>query len=342
MLTFEQMSRLYPYTSGARQIPSDIIVDTAGEWYKQSLYKQLINNEVDNDIRLRPSLLGKAAIDVLARKFYPNLYDDGVTHQRFWQLLHDGDVFECDFLVWLKIKGIPVLDTQVAVDWHGVKGHADMVVEIDGRRVLLELKTSNEGYYSSIMKMQKESDRVFHYDDEAAKCNWLAVRFTDFRGHLTQASVYASALDCDEAVVVVKDKNTSDVILYNIPHTVRKERLVRAANIVTAWDYCDTWEDVYMNVGIPEPKKELREKNHTGRYLVSPKLYGSPIIPLVYEWSLDKDRVIISGYRIPSTITDTLPDKLLKQYDSIDIYEYDATDIPTLLEEWNEYQRLRS
>jgi hypothetical protein len=317
-------------------------LDEACEWYRRSLYKQLINRESDNDIRLRPSLLGKSAIDVVAHKFYPELYMDRITDDRFWQLLHDGDTFECDYRVHMELLGINIIQSQAECDWWGVKGSADFVVDIDGKRVLLELKTSNEGFFKSIMKMQRDDDRVFKYGDKYAKSHkYLLTKYTDYRGHLTQASVYADALSCDEAVIILKNKETSEVVLYNLTRKEREDALSRASSLVSAWDSCNNWLDVYHYVGIPEPRKEIKDGTHTGRYLVNPSLYGCPIIPLVYEWGLDKDKVTIQGYRIPEEVVDDLSVKLIKHYEEIGIYTYGTEQIPELLSEWSFYQSVR-
>ena len=343
MLTAEQLSRLYPHQIAERDVDFNIdyAIEVAAEWYKRSLYKQLVRREKDNDIRLRPSMLGKPAVDIVARKFFPELYRDNITEDRFWQLLHDGDTFECDYLVHLGLLGIEVVASQVPCDWHGVKGNADIIVRIDGKTVLLELKTGNDGYYKSILKMQSIDGRVFRYGKEWMNAHYLLSEYSNFRGHLTQGAVYAEALDCDEVVIVLKDKDTSEVLLYNMTKKEREEELAHAARKVEVWDYCDTFAEMFLYAGIPTPRKEIAAKNHTGRYLIHPSLYGCPIIPLIYEWTLDKDKVLVSGYRIHEDAEDALPDGLREQYEEIGLYTYGTEQISELLADWQRYQQFR-
>ena len=343
MLAAEQISRLYPHQRNDNPVDSKLFaaIDDACEWYRRSLYKQLVIREKDNDIRLRPSMLGKPAIDIVSRKFFPELYRDNITEDRFWQLLHDGDTFECDYRVHLELLGIPVLDTQVQCDWHGVIGSADIVVELDGKRVLLELKTGNDGYYKSILKMQSADGRVFRYGQEWIKHHYLLSEYSNYRGHLTQGAIYGDALECDEVVIVLKDKDTSEVLLYNMTRKEKEEHLARAARVVEAWDYCDSFPETFLYTGIPAPRKEIQNRVHTGRYLVNPSLYGSPIIPLIYEWSLDGDKVIIDGYRVHEEAETLLPNILKDQYNTIELYTYGTEQIPELLSDWQRYQSFR-
>lgn len=335
MLTAQQMSFLYPYDKPVMFAVSDDI-NTACSWYKQSLLKQIIKHEVDNDIRLRPSLLGKAAIDVVARKVFPDWYRDEITNPRFWQLFHDGDTFEADYYVWLTSRGVEVEQYQVPCTWNDISGHADMVVLIDGKRVLLELKTANAGYFTSVQKMQSDDRRAFRYGEGARDTTYLASQFTDFRGHLTQAAVYGTGLGVDEIVVVLKAKDTSELILYNLTESERLNCIKRASQIVRAWHNVEEWKDVFVYTGIPAPNKEISRGSHTGRYLVNPKLYSSPILPLVYEWTQDKNgKIAISGYRIPTSAVELMNRAQLEKYHTeIGVYTYDEDNIEELIDEW--------
>lgn len=331
MLTGKELDILYPYDKPCvvddKQTREHSYV--ASDIYRQSLYKQLVNQEIQPDDHLRASLVGKAAIDVVGRKFFSDYYT-GVSHPRFYQLFHDGDVWEADYYFWLATRGVDILSTQGEVNFLGVPGHYDFIVRMGDKRVLLELKTANKGYFTSLLKQQDVGGIVDMYGFYRP---YFASDMTDFRGHITQISLYREALEVDEAVMVIKCKDTSEMLLYPVPQDTKV--LDRVQGLVRAWEQSEQWLDVYKYVGIPEPRKELRQRSHTGRYLVPPKLYGSPIIPLIYEWIAEGTKVIIVGYRLPEGVE--LPQQLFDKYNELDIYTYSPDDCVTLLDEWQEF-----
>lgn len=334
MLTGKELDILYPYDKPVKVDPdrvSQIVLD-ASTMYAASLMKQIIKMVDEPDDHLRASLVGKAAIDVLGRKFFSTYYG-GISSPRFRQLFHDGDVWESDYYTWLATRGVEFLSTQGETEYWGVPGHYDYIVRVGDKKVLLELKTANKGYFSSLLKQQSTEDVALKYGYYRP---YFASSMTDFRGHITQIALYRESLGVDEAVIVVKSKDSADILLYPVPDTTNE--LQRVQQIVRAWETCEEWSDVYSHVGIPEPRKELRSRSHTGRYLVPPKLYGSPIIPLIYEWIREGDRTIIVGYRIPESAR--VPQTLFESYSQLDIYTYPDSDIPELLNEWRDYDRL--
>lgn len=341
MLTAQQMMRLYPYDKKQVELEDYELADVVGfaaEMYRESLLKQIIGMESDNDIRLRPSLLGKAAIDIVARKLYPQWYTGGLDNPRFWQLFHDGDTFEADYIVWLTSRGVRIESTQVPCNWNGITGHADLVVQLGSSRVLLELKTANTGYFTSIQKMQSDDRRAFRYGEEYREVPYLASQFSDFRGHLTQGSIYAAGIGVDEVVVVLKHKDTSEIILYNLTQTERLKCIERAERIVRAWDSVEELSDLFVWTGIPEPRPEVAKGKPTGRYLLNAKMYGSPIIPLIYEWEQDnKGKLIINGYRVPSSAVPRMNQNVLQKYHkSVGVFTYDENVVEELIDEWKQ------
>lgn len=331
MLSGNELEILYPYDKPVALRAPELadIAGNAASMYTDSLWKQLTTMEVQPDDHLRASLVGKAAVDVLGRKFFSEYYGN-ITHPRFWQLFHDGDVWEADYYFWLASRGVEFVSTQGETEYWGVPGHYDFVVNLNGKRVLLELKTANKGYFTSLLKQQVIEDVRETYGFYRP---YFANKMTDFRGHITQISLYRESLGVDDAVLVVKCKDTSDLLLYPVPHST--DLLQRVQSLVNAWHTSQTWLDIFSYVGIPEPRKELKNRMHTGRHLVPPKLYGSPIIPLIYEWVTEAGKVIIAGYRLPEGVT--IPEQLFEEYSKLDIYTYDPDHVYDLLDEWKEF-----
>lgn len=343
MLTGTEIDSLYPYNKKVVcTVPeAEEYLHEATGMYRESLVKQIIEKREDKEIRLRPSLMGKAAIDVLARKHFPSLYGGGVSHPRFYQVFHDGGTWESDYYLWLSVTGVKVLETQVETTWYDIDGHGDFLVELPtGKRVFLELKTSNDGWYKSMLNMQKADMREFRYGSQYRDYEHIAHTYSDFRGHMTQGSIYSQAKKVDEVVIVLKDKSTSNILLYNLTQDERHAYLKRAEAITDAWDSSDTWAECFMYVGIPTPRKEISKGSHTGRYLVAPALYGSPIIPLVYEWTQEwekgKPKIIINGYRMPEDSLPMVHSDLMAIYNELGVWTYSMDDIENLLLDWKD------
>lgn len=324
MLTGKQLSKLYPYTLSSFEVTSEAI-SRATLGYKDALLKMASKRE--EPIYLRPSLLGKAAIDVVARKFFPSKYANWVSEARIYQVFHDGNVFECDYIFQIECNGVTILSVQPEIEFYGICGHADVIVMIDGKSVLLELKTSNDGYFEILKKMQHNDGRQQRFGVEYTEAEHLCHRFTDFRGHLTQAAFYHSALGVDESVIVVKDKSSSRLCLYNLTEQDIKTQTQRSVNIINAWNKVNSWEEAFVYCGIPQPTRSTA-KDRKGQFLLPAKLYGSPIIDLIYETYVDaKGRMSVTGYRLPEEAIPLLPKEILSEYDKLGIYAYSAKEL---------------
>jgi hypothetical protein len=277
--------------------------------------------------------MGNSALDTLGRKFYPEYYEMECDN-RIYQLFHDGDVFEADYYTWLTHTGVDVTrvlspDDDMAVNFNGVLGHCDFVVRLDGIDVVVETKTASDNYFKGLKRERDKRKVIGMYGDDIP---YLMNEMSDTRGHITQTALYRAALGLNEAVIVVKNKATSELLIYNIPDDT-SDIINRARKVISLWNECNSWVDVASNIGIVEPMKELREKMHTGRYLVPRKMYGSPMIPLCYEYTIENGHTIVAGYRVPHGMYNEL---LLKLYEDIGYYFYDPENIPDMLEK---YQR---
>lgn len=321
MLTGKQLSKLYPYTLEPYEIP-DGAMAAASECYCAALSK--LAYKPTQPIALRPSILKSAAIDILARKFFPSIYPE-VDKEELYQVFHDGNVWECDYIFQLKCRGVKIIQEQVPIKFYEHLAHADIIVEIDGKRVLLELKTSNSSYFSSMFKMSSEEKRVARFGHVYRDVQYLATNFSDFRGHLSQAACYHTFIDyrVDETVIVLKEKDSSNLLFYNLTPNDIETYGGRAKRLIDVWHAVDTWEECFQYCAIPLPRKEIHARKHTGRWLVPPKFYNSPALELFYETVIDiDDKIIIVGYRLPEAAIPLVPTTLLERYDELGIYTY--------------------
>lgn len=338
MLTGTELSLLYPYnptrgiTVGGTEKQS--ILKMASHIYETSLNRQLLTQRNDSPNILRASMMGRAAIDIMARKLLPHLYL-GTLSPRIFQLFHAGDTWESDYYVWLASRGIEFISYQGELSWFDILGHHDFIVNINNRPVLLELKTANLSYFKSVKNAQSVEMIEELYGEYIP---YVCHTMSDFRGHISQVHVYAAGLGIDDVVIVLYCKDTSEVLLYNVP--LEDDTLQRLFDIAAAWKMCNRWEDAFYYVGIPSPRLELRNKNHTGRYLISPRLYGSPIIPLVYDWMDDDDKTLVTGYRLPDGAQVLQP--MMDQYNEIGVTYYSIDEMEDLINEWRRYRNHQS
>lgn len=342
MLTGEQLTRLYPYEGenvyGKDDPYVDVILKTAAEIYAESLRKQFVIQETE-PLYLRPSLIGKPALEVLAHKYLPSLYV-GTFPPRMHQVFKDGDTFESDYYTQLALQGVTFTDMQREIDWHGIPGKCDFLVDLDGTRVLLELKTCNDGYFQQMKGYQDATLRSQLYGEEFRDCEFIATDMPNYRGHISQASIYGEAINADEVVVVLKCKSTSHVLIYNVPHSVRDYQNSRSAKIKIAWDITDYWHECFYHVVPPRPKPEMSRGEPTGRMLISPAMYGSPIIPLVYKVEvIDKKRIVV-GYHVPEECVEDMPDSIANYYTLFpDLYTYKSQYAIELCRQYQEMLR---
>jgi len=216
----------------------------AGEMAKAMFNRQYAQTERDNPI-LRLSGLGKYHIvELLAKKF--GLIEQGgdftVDHACRLRFM-TGDLFECQMYVILNSFGFKVVKTQQTIDFNGVSGHSDFIIEMpDGSKYLLELKTANNYYFKQIKK-------------------WIG----DERGYLTQLVTYSHCLDLPAAWVFV-NKDTSEVFikeLTDVPQEIRDAKLKRAYHLVKAFNECPSFEEFPLYCRVPPPKIE---KTKSGDY----------------------------------------------------------------------------
>jgi CRISPR/Cas system-associated exonuclease Cas4 (RecB family) len=74
-----------------------------------------------------------------------------------------------------------------------IRGHADGVIEWNGRRILIEIKSCNENVFLNRLKWKKAKDE-----------------------HVEQANIYAYVLNIDVIWVIYENKNSQDITLFEV------------------------------------------------------------------------------------------------------------------------------
>jgi hypothetical protein len=300
-----------------QDVPEQVLftaIDVSTELYRQSLLKRFINNKAEDVLQaektaLRPSNLGKPAVDLFGMRFFPELYQDGEGSAQLNHIFHMGDTWECDALFYFAQRGIEVLDVQPTINWRGkVTGTADAVVCINGIRYVVDFKSVNSSYFKS--NWDRTLD-VYHLPAHLTDCAILeripsvlkaleqTATLNNRRGYITQMSLYSDALHMPPMLLML-NKDTSEVVEGYFTVDERDAALHRVEQIVHAWEQVTCWEDVFQYIKPPPVRKEYKEKKWTGRYMPHMSMYNSPIIELVYELLPDDDgKLIVVDYRYP-------------------------------------------
>lgn len=289
-------------------------VNKSTELYAQSLMKRFVYYDEEDLVQaektaLRPSNLGKPAVDIFGARFFPELYQGGEYNAQLNHIFHMGDTWECDALFYFAQRGIEILDVQPTIDWRGkVQGTADAVVCIDGIRYVVDFKSVNSNYF----KDSWDRSLVLYYlpshlaDHQVLNRLPLILKgleccaaINNRRGYITQLSLYSDALHLPPMLLML-NKDTSEVVEGYITVDERDAALHRVEQIVDAWDAVECWEDIFEYIKPPPLRKEYKNKKWTGRYMPHVSMYNSPIIDKVYEVLPDDDgKLIVVDYRYP-------------------------------------------
>ena len=358
-LTAQQISWLYPYDKEPTHNMSRVANahDICEEMRYTALNKQVLHLDIDDHDGLRCSVMGHHPLDIMGRKFFPQYYKlvPGKTLEpRMQQVFLDGDTFEVDYLFWLLTRdyNINVSSSQGALSWRGkVSGHYDYIVQLpDGTFVLLELKTCNQNYFQSLLRQRNYEVVRSRYGEDL---QFVTDAMSDFRGHITQAALYRDTLTNesglfvpDATCVIVKDKSTANLLIYELPENT-DDILERAESIVQLYNSLESWEEALTKIRIPDPKLELRQRQRTSRYLLPPSMYGSPIVPLIYEWVGDKSTFLL-GFALPKYVYHMIKGKIVETLNSIctdgsfGAFIYEMSEAESRIEAWLDYQYWRN
>jgi len=268
-----------------------------------SMRRQYVNQEEDKVI-IRLSSLGKTpANELLAKKL--GLINKGGTfsvNEQLRTIFTVGDWYEAFTLFCLKRIGYKIIDTQRTVDWNGVSGHTDAVIEDEyGEQHLLEIKSANDWYYTQCKKRGYPGDE---------------------RGYLTQLLCYADATGFDKNHThwVFWNKNNSEMNIMpmsNVPENYAQQRFRRAELVASAFNECCDEKDLYTKVQPPPPKIE---KDKSGEYVLDTsgnlKLYSPPEVSFPeFSYKLvegktkwGKKRMYVTDYNYPEEFNSFKPD----------------------------------
>lgn len=204
------------------------------------------NPDVKEGRILRASSLGQPSV-VQAMKVLG--YDTKVpvegTENRVSRLFMDGHVFEAEIVAHLEAHPkFNVVDQQREVEFEGVFGHIDGIVDTGSGKVLIEAKTMSPYYFDKFIKAPN-----------------------DARGYVTQLAIYTEALDLP-GVWICKNKATSQVALVLPNEEELQEARHRAHLLVPLLRKIEKFEDIFEVFQAPEPVAEICKKKATGRMLI--------------------------------------------------------------------------
>jgi hypothetical protein len=213
---------------------------------------------------VRMSSMGKPALVTALQKL--GYYEpEPKGHLRYIFFL--GDVFENVLGVLLEAYGYKILADQTkhpedtAVEWGGLKGHFDYLVEIDGKPVVVEAKTMSGNYA-----------RQFYKEPN------------DDRGYITQLALYSAATG-HPAVWLCMDKSDGKMteVLPDVPYMV--DAVERAKEVLDRLDGMESLEDAFNLFRPPPARPEVFQRQETGKHLVPTSMSFSPYKSAVYKLS---------------------------------------------------------
>lgn len=261
----------------------DAALTTASIKIRNTLRELYLPSGVDSQAGkspLRPSALGKPAIEIFAKRFHPHLYAGDEMESRMLHVIQTGFVWEAEFPVHALARGYKVIQDQPAIVWNNglVVGHADYIIETpSGERRVVDCKAVNSRY---------GQDLTSH-------------GITDKRGYLTQLGIYSEALNMPSAMMALLKNDASVYEILPEPHETDLA-MARARRICEAWLRVERWEDVFLYLRPPPPKKEFSKGKWTGRWLPHYSMYNSPALELVYDLYQDADgKLVVADYIYP-------------------------------------------
>lgn len=242
----------------------------------RQISKEFFTNWEDPDVKegriLRASTLGQPSV-VQAMKVlgYDNKVPGVGTENRLSRLFMDGHVFEAEIIAHMEAyPGFSVVDQQREIEFEGVFGHIDGVVDTGHGKVLIEAKTMSPYYFDKFIKEPN-----------------------DVRGYVTQLAIYTEALGLP-GVWICKNKATSQVAMVIPNEEELVEARYRAHLLVPLLRKIETFEDIFEVFQAPEPVEEVCKKKATGRFLVPEEMRYNPWRYVFYD--ITKERNCYSKY----------------------------------------------
>lgn len=223
--------------------------------YAEAVKQSFIRNYTTNDVcekespALRVSSLGKPtvlqALSVLGYK------ETDTIEGKLNHIFHTGDLFEALAIAVAKGRCYHVADEQAEVEFEGVKGHIDFILN----NTLVEVKTMSSQYH---LKFSKNPN--------------------DDRGYITQLAVYSHCLGLSGNWLAL-NKGTHTVTSIEPDEDVLQAALARVKRILPFLRNLDSFKDVIEKIPCPPPVYDKR----SGLYVVPESMKWSVFAPVFYE-----------------------------------------------------------
>lgn len=232
--------------------------------------------DYDDSPVIRASNLGKPATLLALNKLG---YVEPPLKGRVKFACYLGDVWESALEVFLKMHGYEIVATQDEIEWEGISGHFDFIVNDGKQDVLVEAKSLSEGY-----------SRVFMREPN------------DDRGYVTQLAIYTRATQLPGAWLCF---NKGSGEMYQVlPNDGQLDAaLYRGQKVIERMEEVHTVADVLKAFRPPPPVPEVYRKNQTGLYKLPQSLAWSPFASALYKITHG-----VNGYNKPTTYVDSIAD----------------------------------
>lgn len=192
-------------------------------------------NKAKRDIRVYPCHANRASmIDHDCERcltYWRTSWDQVAAHEVDLELIfREGRIQEEAVLRSLMDAGIEVLEQQRPLSWreYQVTGHIDGVLRVDGKAVLLEIKSMADQIWRSVAR---EGPKVYDWEQVASAFTtkpWL-------RKYYGQLQVYMLCKECEAAILLCKNKSTGAIAQINVTLDYGyAEKLIQRAERINA------------------------------------------------------------------------------------------------------------
>jgi hypothetical protein len=201
-----------------------------------------------------------------------------------------GHLYEAWLRFHLRSQGFSVKYTfynDSQIEYLGVKGHYDFVLEVDGIDYVCEIKHVSDAYIGSILEPEKvenpRTGRLVRTGRYLSKFNESALN-NDSRGYITQLSVYSEALGMPGLLFLWnKTKNRLNVVPLN--QELKDLALLRVDAIVPELQSLQTIEEVFFKFPVPAPIEKIRSGKGTGEFFLPmvTRFCNEELLNCIYE-----------------------------------------------------------
>lgn len=250
---------------GVEVITDSEIAQLYADEVKESFERQFCSVSKGSGDSIRMSGLGKPAV-LQAMKVLgyeeSNTFDMTMRHR-----FHIGDSFEAYLMALAKFY-FPgrVRGSQDTVEYMGIKGHLDGIIDTPDGSVVIEAKSMTERYFMKFLKTQ---------DDE--------------RGYATQAALYSHCTGLP-LVWVCLNKATHRVEMIELQPEDGLKALLRAERLIPMLKSLKHFGDIWdCGMMAPPPTAEIYQRKETGMKLVPESMRYSSFIDVFYYTEMMED-----------------------------------------------------